>query len=198
MVVVDTQTMLRGLLSRGGQSRRLLCVLAYGALAQRVDLVRVESEELGRLAREAGGELGGLSYEALVERASDAHARVGELLPVGAPDDWRLVISQPILDEYVSAAEKRGHLIAGEDSRGLSDERLTELRAAVAALAVEVVQPPSDVPRHVERDRDDDHFVHAALHADADVLISDDKHVIARGQTPMSTSTRRSSVPCSP
>lgn len=174
--------MLRGLFGRGA-SRRLLAVLAYGTLAQRADNLRQELAELQKIAAAQGAVIAGLSHGALIERAEDAKARIGELLPYGAPDDWALAVSKPILDEYERKMRDIGHKVAGPRGRDpLTDDELVEARAVIAAITAEVVEVPAVVPEYVDNDRDDDHFVHAALLGHASAIVTDDRHLVPKGE----------------
>ena len=173
-VVIDTSVVLPALLSPKGYRRRFLVVLAFGALAARRDLVRLEADALQAEALASGGALGGLPLQTLVERAEADHANLRERLPYGCPDDWRLVASRPVLDEYERKLRQAGRRLDPD----LTDAEIETARRVIASLCTDVTEDfdPDQIPGYTI-DPGDDAFVHTALLADATWLIADDRHI---------------------
>jgi predicted nucleic acid-binding protein len=97
-------------------------------------------------------------------------------LDAGTPDDWVAVGSATLFDEY----ERKLREIGRKLDPAIVEEDIPRLRRQVQAVCV-AGSPPID-PREaipiLTRDPDDDPIVFAALRADVDLLISDDKDVV--------------------
>jgi predicted nucleic acid-binding protein len=172
-VVLDTSVVLPALLSHRGRRRKLWLLLVYGALAGRVEMARLEAEALQEEARAAGGAVEGRTTEEMVGEAEARLARLGERMPVGAPDDWRLVASGPLLDEY----ERKLREIGPNLNPDVRADHVPLFRRQIEAVCFDLVDfDPAAIPRYTP-DRDDDPIVHTALLADAVFLIADDKHI---------------------
>jgi len=83
-VVLDTSVVLPAALSPHGYRRRFWVLLAFGALAARRNLTRLEADALRSEAGAAGGESGGLPVDAAAA-ADERYRRLRELLPAGCP-----------------------------------------------------------------------------------------------------------------
>ncbi len=174
-VVLDTSVILPALISPRGYRRRFWIILALGALTARRDLARTQADALRAEAAAHGGSVGGLPLEALVEQAEAGHARLGEALPHGAPDDWQLVCSGPLLTEYERKLREAGPRL----DPTLREADIEALRRQIEIVCTDMTEDfdPEQIP-HYTADRKDDPVVHTALLADAVWLISDDrKHI---------------------
>ncbi len=175
-VVIDTSVVLPALLSPKGYRRRFLVVLAFGALAARRDLLRLEADALEADALASGGALGGLPLQTLVERAEADRANLRERLPYGCPDDWRLVASRPVVAEYERKLREAGRRLDPK----LTDAEIETARRVITSLCTDMTADfdPDQIPGYTV-DRGDDAFVHTALLADATWLIADARHIAA-------------------
>lgn len=174
-VVLDTSVALPAVISPRGYRRRFLIVLAFGALAARRELLRQEADTLRAESASGGGQLGGTALNALAEQAEARYVRLREALPAGCPDDWRLVISRPLLAEYERKLREAG---PGLDPT-LREEDIDVARRQIAAACAEITDDfdPALIPAYTT-DRKDDPVIHTALLADATWLIADDtKHI---------------------
>jgi len=168
-IVLDTNNLVRAVLSASGARRKLLMLLAYGGAVERMSRVREEE----RAAEEQKLTVAGVEH-ALTD-AEAAVARIAELLPVGIPDGWWALGSPPLLGEY--------HRKLHELREKLARPPLTEALVEAAHLAVVgscgyITRDfdLDDVPTYTEgRDRDDDIVIHTAMLGRATVLVSDDK-----------------------
>lgn len=172
-VVLDTNNLVRSVLSSSGARRKLWVVLAYGGAVERMHRVREEQ----RAAYDEGFVVHGAD-EALAQ-AEATVARIAELLPIGAPDGWWAVASPPVLAEY----HRKLHELREKLARPpLTAELIDDASRAIVA-SCGYVTPSfelSDVPHYTEgRDRDDDVVIHTALLGRATVLISDDKRHVS-------------------
>lgn len=177
LVVCDTSFLLPAWFSARGRRRKVLIVLAYGALSY---YARVGAEELDLLRREeARGEIrvGGPAIEELISRAAARKARLEEFIPM-APDDFVLVTSRLLLDEFERKAAEVGPKLAP----GLPPEAAEAARRGIETVTGYVIPdfPTDDVPLHTAgRDRDDDFLIETALRSGAEVVISDDRRHVA-------------------
>lgn len=175
-VVVDTSISLPATLSPGGLMRRFWIVLALGALTYEVEHRQLELDELSRRAEREGGVVGGLK-EARARIAAARNRRAGllELLPDETPDDWVAIGSAPLFDEY----ERKLREIGRRLDPALRDEDVPRLRRQLEAVCVAGAPTfdPNAVPA-LTQDRKDDAILFTALVGDADLLISDDKHLV--------------------
>lgn len=84
--------------------------------------------------------------------------------------------TSPVLIAELTEVLQRSHLTPKlERARGSVEQAL----ALYASLTVNVT--PSTVPRVVAADPDDDHVLAAAVTADADLIVSGDRHLLALG-----------------
>lgn len=175
-VVVDTSVSLPATLSPGGARRKLWIVLALGALTYEVEHGRLELDALRAQAGQDGGVVGGIENSLdRLERASERRAALAERLPHGTPDDWVAIGSRPLFDEYERKLREVGTKL---DPR-LRQEDVPLLRRQMEAVCV-IAAPlfaDSTVPA-LTADPKDDPILYTALLADADLLISGDKHLV--------------------
>lgn len=175
-VVVDTSVSLPATLSPGGMMRRFWVVLAFGALTYEVEHRQLELDELSQRAEREGGVVGGLKgVRSRVEEARKRRAALIELLPDGTPDDWVAIGSAPLFDEYERKLRESGQQL----NPNLRDKDIPALRRQLEVVCA-VGAPPFDqgaVPA-LTRDRKDDGILYTALLGDADLLVSDDKHLV--------------------
>lgn len=175
-VVVDTSVSLPATLSPGGLMRRFWVVLALGALTYEVEHRQLELDELSQQAEREGGVVGGLKKARNhVEEARGRRARLLGMLPDGTPDDWVAIGSAPLFDEY----ERKLREIGRKLDPVLRDEDIPPLRRQLEVVCVAGAPTfdPSTVPA-LTQDRKDDAILYTALIGDADLLISDDKHLV--------------------
>lgn len=122
-----------------------------------------------------GGEVSGRqSLDALTQGAERARATFEELLPVGTPSEWVAIGGVDLFSEYERKVE--------EVSRKLGvnpppDPYAARRQVEAVCVAAEASFDPAQVPTLTE-DPDDDMIVWTALSSDADLLISDDRHVV--------------------
>lgn len=175
-VVVDTSISLPATLSPGGMMRRFWVVLALGALTYEVEHRKLELDELSGRAKREGGVVGGLNNaRARIAEADDRRVGLLELLPTGTPDDWVAIGSAPLFDEY----ERKLREIGRKLDPALRDEDIPRLRRQleVVCVAGAPLFDPETVPP-MTQDRKDDAILYTALTGEADLLISDDKHLV--------------------
>ncbi len=149
-------------------------MLVLGALAARRDLLRQEADAL-RGESASAGHLGGVALDVLAEQAEARCLRLREALPAGCSDDWRLVVSRPLLAEYERKLREAGPRL----DPTLREGDIDVVRQQIAAACAEVTDDfdPALIPAYTA-DRKDDPVIHTALLADATWLIADDtKHI---------------------
>lgn len=175
-VVVDTSVSLPATLSPGGMMRRFWVVLALGALTYEIEHRQLELEELSQRAEREEGVVGGLKVvRNRVEEARNRRAALVELLPDGTPDDWVAIGSAPLFDEY----ERKLREIGQKLDPALRDKDIPLLRRQLEVVCA-IGAPPfnQDAVPALTQDRKDDGILYAALLGDADLLVSDDKHLV--------------------
>jgi predicted nucleic acid-binding protein len=175
-VVVDTSVSLPATLSPDGLARRFWIVLALGALTYEVEHRQLELEELSQQAEREGGVVHGIEQaQTRITKASDRRAALLELLPDGTPDDWVAIGSAPLFDEYERKLRKIGRKL----DPALREEDIPRLRRQLEVVCVGGTPPfdPDTVPL-LTQDRKDDAVLYTALAGDADLLISDDRHLV--------------------
>jgi predicted nucleic acid-binding protein len=175
-VVVDTSVSLPATLSPGGARRKLWVVLAFGALTYEIEHGRLDLDALGAQVDQEGGVVGGIENSLdRMERASGRRAALSERLPYGTPDDWVAVGSRPLFDEY----ERKLREVGTKLDPHLREEDIPLLRRQMEAVCVVAAPPFADaaVPA-LTADPKDDPILYTALVADADLLISSDKHLV--------------------
>lgn len=178
LVVVDTSVALPATLSPRGLARKFWVLLALGALTHREEHLRLELEALEREAVETGGTIGGrTAIETLIERAGERRAALAELLPHDAPSDWTAAGGAYLFDEY----ERKVRVVSAKLGRDIDDQEAAQLRRQVEAVCVAGPPPfdPAAVPA-LTPDPSDDAIVYTALRAGADLIVSDDKHIVPR------------------
>ncbi len=156
--------------------RKLWVLLAYGGLAYEAEHRRLDLDALREESEAVGGTLGGLdAAEALIADAQERQAALAELLPYGTPEDWVAVGSRPLFDEY----ERKVREIGTRFDPNLDAEDAQRLRRQMEAICVAAAPPfpPDQIPAFTS-DPDDDPIVYGALLAEADYLVSDDKHIV--------------------
>jgi predicted nucleic acid-binding protein len=175
-VVVDTSVSLPATLSPGGMMRRFWVVLALGALTYEVEHRQLELDELSQRAKREGGVVGGLKVvRNRVEEARNRRAALLELLPDGTPDDWVAIGSASLFDEY----ERKLREIGQKLDPTLRDKDIPLLRRQLEVVcAIGAPLFDQDAVPALTRDRKDDGILYTALLGDADLLISDDKHLV--------------------
>lgn len=175
-VLVDTSVALPATLSPGGFMRKFFVILAYGALTYEVEHRRLELEELVTEAAAAAGAVQGLApVENRLTLIEDRRAALEERLPYDTPDDWVAVGSPALFDEY----ERKLVEVANKLNRAVPPEDVPAFRRQFEALCVAASPPfePSQSPGLTD-DPKDDPIVYGALLADADFVISDDRHIV--------------------
>lgn len=175
-VVVDTSVSLPATLSPRGARRKLWVLLALGALTYEVEHGRFELDALDAESGRQGGILGGEQNSlGRLERASHRRAALLERLPYGTPDDLVAIGSRALFDEY----ERKLREIGAKLDPQLRKQDIPLLRRQIESVCV-IAAPPfreAEVPV-LTRDRKDDPMLWTALVADADLLISNDKHLV--------------------
>jgi len=174
-VVLDTSVALPAVLSPRGYRRRLLVLLAFGALAARRELAHSEAQAMRTATQPPTRELGGPSAETLAHHADARYQRLAAHMPPGCPEHWRMIGSQPLLDEYHRKLDQAGPKLDPALDAHRIEIASAQLQAACATITDSF--DPTLIPRY-STDRDDDAIIHTALLANAAWLISDDrKHI---------------------
>lgn len=176
LITVDTSVALPAALKSASVPRKLWVLLAYGALNYRADHLRLDGDELKKLADETGGESMGMrALDEMIEAAGERCAAVEELLPYGAPRDYVAVGFPALFDEFERKVREIGHKF----DPSLRPEDAAAARRQFAAICA--VGAPVKMPMifpALTRDPQDDPIVYGALLADCDFLISDDKDIV--------------------
>jgi predicted nucleic acid-binding protein len=175
-VVIDTSVSLPATLSPTGVRRRFWVVLALGALSYEVEHGRLELDALTAQAEREGGRVGGVEQAlARLERVNDRRAALLERLPYGTPEDWVAIGSRPLFDEY----ERKLREIGVKLDPALREADIPRLRRQLEAVCVIAATPfgDADVPP-LTADPKDDPILYTALVGDADLLVSQDKHLV--------------------
>jgi predicted nucleic acid-binding protein len=180
-VVLDTNAVVRAILSPAGARRRLWLLLVYGGAIQRTARIRKEL----RLARESGFRASS-GAKLNLRRAQASVDVIAGFLPEDAPDELWAVASPVLLSEY----HRKLHDLRDKLAKPPWTEQQidTAYRALVTACG-EIVPAfdLDDVPRYTDgRDPDDDLVIHTALLGSAEVLISNDVRDVSldpHGQT---------------
>jgi len=175
-VVVDTSVSLPATLSPGGMMRRFWIVLALGALTYEIEHRQLELDELSQRAEREGGVVGGLKeVRNRVEEARNRRAALVELLPDGTPNDWVAIGSAPLFDEY----ERKLREIGQKLDPALREKDIPPLRRQLEMVcAIGVPSFDQDAVPALTQDPKDDSILYTALLGDADLLVSDDKHLV--------------------
>ena len=168
-IVLDTNAVVRAVLSPAGARRKLWLLLVYGGAVHRAKRI---SEEL-QLAGESGFRVSGVAEDGL-RRAKASIEAIAGLLPSGAPDDLFALASPALLGEY---HRKLHHLCEKVPRPPWTQAQIESAYRAFVAACGEITSAfdANEVPRYTEgRDRDDDIVIHTALIGSAPVLISND------------------------
>jgi hypothetical protein len=132
--VVDSTILLPGVGDPATPERKLLILAAYGRLTH---YARFGRDELTNPAAPAG-ELGGRPIEVLLRQADEGAAILGERLPYGSREDFQLVTSLPILDQFEAILRRSG---VGR-GLGMSAELARRARWTVLHLAANILPFP--------------------------------------------------------
>ena len=97
-----------------------------------------------------------------------------ELLPVGTPSDWFAIGGVDLFSEYERKVEEVAAKLRVDPP---PDPAQARRQVEAVCVAAEASFDPADVPS-LTADSDDDLIVWTALSGGADLLISDDKHVV--------------------
>jgi predicted nucleic acid-binding protein len=176
--VIDTSVALPATLSPRGLARKFWVLLAFGALTYREEHLQLDLQALEREAAETGGTIGGrATIEAMIARAGERRAALAELLPYDTPSDWTAAGGTYLFDEY----ERKVRVVGAKLGRDIDEHEAKHLRRQVEAVSVTGPPPfdPTTVPA-LTPDPTDDAIVYTALRAGADLLISDDRHIVPR------------------
>lgn len=164
-IVLDTSISLPATLSPRGLTRKLLVLLAYGALNHRAEQRRSDLAALHHEAEESGAALAGIDRsDAAADALGRQMAALGDLLPVDASSDWLAVGSAPIFDEY----ERKVREIGTRLNPAIRESDVGPLRRQLEAICA-IGPQPFDVAHTpaLTRDRKDDPILYTALLADA-------------------------------
>lgn len=178
-IVLDTSVSLPATLSPRGLTRKLLVLLAYGALNHRAEQHRTDLAGLRHEAEQSGATVAGVDRgEAAVDALDRRIALLRYLLPGDAPSHWLAVGSAPIFDEY----ERKVREIGTRLSPTVRESDIGPLRRQLEAICAVGPQPfeIADTPS-LTRDRKDGPIVYTALRTDADYLVSDDRDIVPDG-----------------
>jgi len=160
-------------------ARKLLVLLALGALTYQIEHHRLALEEL-QAENEATGALPGAQaiIEAEAHTAERRRAALRDLLPHDTPEHWVAVGGAAIFDEY----ERKVREIGRRLNPSVRDTDVQPLRRRLEAIYVAGSPSlhPEDTPPFT-RDRKDDPIVYTALLGEADYLISDDHDIVPDG-----------------
>lgn len=116
-----------------------------------------------------------LDTNVIISRYLTPQGRVARIIDLWERHAFELVVSGAILREYGSVLRyprhRRKHL--------LTDLQLEDIDEALRELTLLV--EPSETPRVVESDPDDDHFLACADTGQADCIVSGDPHLLSVG-----------------
>ena len=173
--MVDSNVSLPATLIATGLMRKFWILLAFGAATYRAEHLQLELDALETETADLGGEIHAReTLERLTTQARRARAAMEELLPVGTPADWVAIGGVDLFSEY----ERKVEEVAAKLRVDPPPEPAKARRQVEAVcVAAEASFDPADVPR-LTADSDDDLIVWTALSSGADLLISDDKHVV--------------------
>jgi hypothetical protein len=173
--VVDTNVSLPATLISTGLMRKFWVLLAFGAAAYRAEHLQLDLDGLEVQATDGGGEIHGRdALKRLATQADQARASMEELLPVGTPSDWVAIGGVDLFSEYERKVEEVAAKLRVDPP---PDPAKARRQVEAVCVAAEASFDPADVPR-LTSDSDDDLIVWTALRGGADLLISDDKHVV--------------------
>lgn len=174
-VVVDSNVSLPATLISTGLMRKFWILLAFGAAAYRAEHLQLELDALDAEATDVGGEIHGReALKRLTTQAERARAAMEELLPVGTPSDWVAIGGVDVFSEYERKVEEVAAKLRVDPP---PDPAKARRQVEAICVAAEASFDPADVPA-LTADPDDDLIVWTALSGGADLLISDDKHLV--------------------
>ena len=174
-VVFDTNVSLPATLISTGLMRKFWVLLVFGAATYRAEHLQLELDGLEAEATEAGGEIHGLeALKRLTTQAERACVAMEDRLPVGTPSDWVAIGGVDLFSEY----ERKVKEVAAKLRVDPPPDPATARRQVEAVcVAAEGSFAPNDIPA-LTADPDDDLIVWTAMSGGADLLISDDKHMV--------------------
>ncbi len=179
LITLDTSVALPAMLSPSGLPRKLLVVLAFGAVSYRAEHLRMERDLLTEIAESQGGQVHGLDvFDTAIDEAERRRARLVELLPSNTPDTYVAAGFATLFDEHERKLREIGHRL----DPALRQEDVPRLRRQLEAICV-VGPPPFDpaTAPALTRDPTDDPIILGALLADSAYLISDDRDIVPDG-----------------
>jgi hypothetical protein len=148
---------------------------AFGAATYRAEHLQQELDALEAEATDVGGEIRGReALERLTTQAERSRAAMEELLPAGTPPDWVAIGGVDLFSEYERKVEEVSAKLRVDPP---PDPAKARRQVEAVCVAAEASFDPADVPA-LTADPDDDLIVWTALSGGADLLISDDKHVV--------------------
>jgi predicted nucleic acid-binding protein len=184
LVVVDTSVSLPATLSEpGGLARKFMVLLAYGALTYREEHLNLELSELEQELVRSGGEIRGAeALRSMQETAADRRSALAELLPYGTPADWVAAGSATLFDEYLRKVREKAPVFGLDIDEAGAFARLARLQAicVYAAKPFDLTKVPA-----FTADPKDDPIVYSAFRAGADLIVSDDKHIVPKAERPV-------------
>lgn len=183
-VVIDRSRMVPALCSQRSMYRSLLALLKYGQLSH---FIRTAPEELENLP--AGATVGGPSIESLIEKAQAEKTALEQHLGY-APDDWHLVTSGLLQNDYLDALRRNAAPQFGLD---LPPEEMAALVGKALRTASLVVPRDTLLPLgHYEaaESRSDQICIHTAVRGQANFILTGKKALIGRTFVDPETQTR--------
>jgi hypothetical protein len=174
-VVVDSNVSLPATLISTGLMRKFWILLAFGAATYRAEHLQLELDALEEEAADVDSEIHGReALKRLTTQAERARAAMEALLPVGTPADWVALGGADLFAEYELKVEEVAAKLGVDPS---PDPAKARRQVEAVCVAAEASFDPADVPA-LTPDPNDDLIVWSALSGGADLLISDDKHVV--------------------
>ncbi|MFY9470369.1 MAG: hypothetical protein WAP37_09680 [Solirubrobacterales bacterium] len=184
LVVVDTSVSLPATLSEpGGLARKFMVLLAYGALTYREEHLNLELSELEKELARGGGEIRGTeALRRMRGEAADRRSALAELLPHGTPADLVAAGSAALFDEYLRKVREKAPVFGLDIDETSALARLARLQA----ICVHAAKPfdLTNVPAFTS-DPTDDPIVYSAFRAGADLIVSDDRHIVPKAERPV-------------
>lgn len=173
--MADSNVSLPATLVSTGLMRKFWILLAFGAATYRAEHLQLELDALEADAAALGGQIHGReALKRLTTQAQRARAAMEELLPVGTPADWVAIGGVDVFSEYERKVEEVATKLRVDSP---PDPAKARRQVEAVCVAAEASFDPANVPA-LTTDPDDDLIVWTALSGGADLLISDDKHVV--------------------
>jgi hypothetical protein len=151
--------------------------LSSGAATYRAEhlQLQLELDALEADAADVGGEIHGReALERLTTQAERSRAAMERLLPVDTPAGWVAIGGVDLFSEYERKVEEVAAKLRVDPP---PDPAKARRQVEAVCVAAEASFDPADVPA-LTADPDDDLIVWTALSGGADLLVSDDKHVV--------------------